>query len=119
MQSFTAGTSNTLMVDVVNTSGDPITSGTVNAYLRALSGDNAKKWWNAATASWSAVVVSAGEMSHIDDGHWEVDIVAAAWVAGTRYRLYWKESDNLHIPASEDVLEVAAPNVSFEATVTD
>ena len=119
MQSLIAGQINTLMSDVVaKASGNPIITGTVVGYLRAMDGVNAKKWWDSATSSWSATVASCGNMTHVDDGHWELDIAAGAWIAGVRYRFYWKESGDLHLAVSEDVVEVHAPTtVSFEATI--
>jgi len=107
MQIFTAGQSNTMTADVLaRASGDPIVAGTVNGYLKALTGANAGKWWKASDSSWSATIVSAGVMAHDDDGHWTVSVVSGAWTATVRYRFTAKESTNLHIPVSEDVVDI-------------
>ncbi len=110
MQSFTVGQANTLTADVVaRDDGTPIVAGTVTGYLRALSGTNAGKWFRASDSSWQAGESSAGAMTHAADGHWSVSLVTAAWTTGVRYSFYAKESGDLHIPLSEEVIEDAAP----------
>jgi hypothetical protein len=119
MQSFTADQMNTIGVDLVNKSdGEPIIAGTVNLYLVARSGINSGKWWSFATETWSAVEISAGAMTHESDSQWTVDVVAGAWDTGVRYRIYAKESGDLHVPYSEEITEVSSPqNWTVEATV--
>jgi hypothetical protein len=121
MQFFAAGQANTVCADLVaKADGSPITTGTVAAYLRALSGDNAGKWWRASDETWQASESSAGAMTPAADGHWTVSIAAPAWVAATRYLLYPKESGDLHIPYSEEVAErTVEANITVEATVSD
>jgi len=121
MQSFTPGQPNTLTADMIAKAApnDPITSGTVIAYLKAMDGDNAGKWWDADNEEWSATKASAGSMEHDTDGHWEVVIAADAWIAGVRYRFDAKESGNLHVTYSEEVVEIhTKKEVAFEATIT-
>lgn len=122
MQTFTPAAANTLWADMVaRLDGSPITSGTVTFYLRALTGDNAGKWWRASDTSWQATEESAGAGTHRADGMWDVSIVAGAWVDGDRYVVYAKESGDLHIPYTEECLNLTADsvsNITTEATVT-
>jgi len=105
MQLAIAGQSNTVYYDLVaKASGSPITSGTVNFYLIAKSGSNAGKWFRSSDSSWQSAESSAGSAAHKSDGHWYVSIASAAWTTGVLYQLYAKESGNLHIPYSEDVI---------------
>jgi hypothetical protein len=121
MQSFTAGQANTVYADVLaKADGEPIISGTVNFYLLALSGDDAGKWFRTSDDSWQAFESIAAVGTHKADGHWTASIDSAAWVTEVRYMLYAKESGNLHIAYSEEIVEITTPKeVSFEATVTD
>lgn len=110
MQTFTAAAANRIRYDVTNrTSGVPITTGTVNAYLEAMSGANVGKWFQASDSTWQAAAAIAGVAGHDDDGHWYATIIAAAWTAGVRYSTYAKESGNLHISVSEEVVESIGP----------
>ncbi len=98
MQTFNAGQANTVKMDVVaKASGDPITSGTVNFYLKAITGDNAGKYFRASDSSWQATESSAGVASYDCGSTWSLSIVAAAWISGVDYQLYAKESGNLNI----------------------
>jgi len=107
MQSFVAGAANTMYADMVaRADGDPITAGTVAFYLIADTGTNAGKWFKTSDDSWSAVEASAGAGTHKADGHWYCSIDAAAWSQGVRYTMYAKESGDLHIPYSEEVIDV-------------
>lgn len=119
MQSFTAGQSNKLTADLVNRStGAPITSGTVNGYVKAMSGSDSGKWWSG--TSFTAVEAAAGAMTPDADGHWEMTIAAGAWTTGVRYKFYPKESGDLHVTYSEEVVEITTPTtLTVEATVTD
>lgn len=119
MQSFVAAQANTMELDLVaKASGNPITSGTVNFYLRAKSGTNVGKWFRGSDDSWQAAEAIAKAATHVSDGHWTVEIEAAAWIAEVRYSLYAKEDGDLHIAYSDEVVEVHTPSeVSFEATV--
>ncbi|HUW99883.1 MAG TPA: hypothetical protein VMY35_02810 [Phycisphaerae bacterium] len=101
------GQANVLSLPVVKrASGDPITTGTITFYLKALDGANAGKWWKGEDWTWDAEAQSAGAGGGGDaaDGHWSVSIASAAWTAGVRYLLYAKESGALHIPVGDDVL---------------
>ena len=121
MQSFIAATANTIHADVIaKASGAPITSGTVNFYLIALSDTNAGKWFRTSDNTWQASESIAAVGTHKADGHWTASIDADAWETHVRYLLYVKESGDLHIAYSEEIVEVSTPTeVSFEATVTD
>lgn len=106
MQLAIAGQANPLSLPAVaRASGNPITSGTVNFYMKAKSGENAGKWWRGSDSSWqaSAVIAGAGVYEN-DDGHWGVSIASDAWDEGVHYLLYLKESGNLHIPVEDQVL---------------
>jgi hypothetical protein len=122
MQNFTAGQANAVHGDMVaKADGAPITAGTINFYLIALEGDNAGKWFKASDDTWSVTEESAGAGTHKADGHWTCIIDAAAWITGVRYELYAKESENLHIPYSEEVSErqiETATNITVESVVT-
>ena len=67
------------------TTGGPITGGTVNHYLKALTGANAGKWWRASDNTWQAGE-TANPMVHQSDGHWVLDIAASPWTDGVHYR---------------------------------
>lgn len=81
--------------------GAPITSGTVNYYIYALTGTNATKYWKEADGTWAATAQD-NAMTHVADGHWKIQLGTAAypWVAGDSYLEYAKESGDLHIPVS-------------------
>jgi hypothetical protein len=119
MQTFTAAAANRIRYDVTNRStGVPVTTGTVNAYLQAMSGANSGKWFRASDSSWQAAAASAGVAAHDDDGHWYATIIAAAWTAGVKYSTYAKESGDLHISVSEEVNDLHTPaNVTIEPQV--
>lgn len=98
MQTFNAGQANTVKMDVVaKASGDPITSGTVNFYLKAITGDNAGKYFRASDSTWQSSESSAGAATYDGGSAWSLSIAAAAWESGVDYRLYAKESGNLNI----------------------
>jgi len=120
MQSFTAGIANTVFADMVaRASGAPIVAGTINFYLIAKSGANADKWFQTSDDTWSATEAVAAAGTHKADGHWTASIDQAAWTAGVRYQLYAKESGNLHIPYSEEVMEQnIEANITVQTTVT-
>lgn len=107
MQTFTPGQANRIRYDVTNRStGVPVTAGTVNAYLQAMSGTNAGKWFRASDSTWQATAEVAGTCTHDDDGHWYSAIITAAWTTGIRYSTYAKETGDLHISVSEEVIDV-------------
>lgn len=107
MQSFTPAVANTLHIDMVaRADGTPIVAGTVNVYVVALTGTNAGKWFKASDDSWSATQASSGTATHKADGHWTCVVDAACWTAGVRYFMYAKESGDLHIPYSEEIIKM-------------
>ena len=112
MQRFVASTDNIVTVDMVKkgptNSGDPIVSGTVNAYLVANSGVNVGKWWNSSTETWSATEVSAGLATFKGGSSWQLTVIDDAWITGVTYSVYGTESGGLHVPYSEAVAEASA-----------
>jgi len=105
MQTALAGQANILeLLIVAKASGDPITSGTVNFYLVDKDGSNAGKWYRGSDQSWQSSESPAGAAAHRADGHWYLSLPAAVWTGNVRYRLYAKESGDLHIPVGTDVL---------------
>ena len=103
MQYTKAGQANTVTWDcIAKSSGDPITSGSVSFYLTATSGDNSGKWWTG--SAWAGTETTCGAASHVADGHWSLSIVSGAWTYDVDYLLYGKESGDLHIAYSEEVV---------------
>lgn len=104
---------------VAKATGDPITSGTINFYLVRLS---TGEWFQGSDSSWQVAEALAGTGTHRADGHWYVSLVTAAWVLNARYKLYAKESGNLHIPVGEEVqckaVLVGSGAITFTYTVT-
>jgi hypothetical protein len=84
--------------------GSPITEGTVNFYLLALSGANAGKWFDADTATWLAEKHVAAVAAHKGGGHWTASVAAAAWLEGVRYTFYPEESGYLAVAYDRDVI---------------
>ena len=65
MQTVYSGQANTLAMAVVaKASGNPIEAGTVNFYLKALTGTNAGNWYRGSDQTWQAAVSIAGESAH-------------------------------------------------------
>ena len=83
--------------------GAPITSGTVNYYLKALTGDDAGKWWKDADETWDAAE-TANAMTHQADGNWTIQLTSSPFAAGVVYLEYAKESGDLHVPAEGRML---------------
>lgn len=87
---------------VAKASGSPITAGTVNYYLKALTGANAGKWWRTSDGTWQASE-TANAMTHQNDGHWTRDAVVSSvspFSDSVVYLEYAKESGDLHVPVS-------------------
>lgn len=105
MQIVYTGQSNIIALPIVaKASGNPITSGTVNFYLRALTGDDAGKWYRGSDQSWQASESIAGAATHSADGHWELSLASGIWTKDVQYLAYAKESGDLHIPVEKDIL---------------
>jgi hypothetical protein len=125
MQQAIAGQANVVTYDAVNyNTGQPIVSGTVTGYLRVRVGPNVDKWWNAASSTWSATEVSAGVMSYFGGSTWKLSIAAGAWVGGATYDFYAKESGDLDIRYSEQVVTWSPPTTgvgsnTWTYTLTD
>jgi uncharacterized phiE125 gp8 family phage protein len=100
-----AGQANVLRLTMAaKATGNPITAGTVNFYLKAQTGTNAGKWWKGSNSTWDAAEQIAGAATHSSDGHWELSLASAVWTANVHYNLYGKESGDLHVPTDQDVL---------------
>lgn len=78
----------------------PITAGTVNLYVVALTGANAGKWFKTSDNSWDLAENVAAGMAHISDGAWTASVDAECWIDGVDYLEYAKESGDLHVPVS-------------------
>ena len=105
MQTVLVGQANIVSLPVVaKATGAAITSGTVNFYVIDEDGTNAGKWYRGSDDSWQAAESVAGVATHRADGHWYLSLPSALWVYNVRYRLYAKESGDLHIPVGEDLL---------------
>ena len=85
---------------VARADGSPITTGTVNTYIVALTGDNAGKWFQGSDQTWQAAEAVALAATHKGDGHWTASIHADCWILGVRYMEYAKESGDLHVPVN-------------------
>lgn len=98
------GVANTLAATMVAKSdGAPITSGTVNFYVKALSGTNAGKWFQGSDSSWQAAEALAAAGTHSARGHWTAVIAATAWIADVAYRVYADESGGLNVAYGYEV----------------
>ena len=99
--------------------GNPITTGTVNFYLVALTGDNAGKWWVDSTSTWSASETVSKAGTHRADGHWYASLKSAAWIQDVRYRLYAKENGDLHIPVCDEIAAFDPADITFLRNVME
>ena len=104
---------------VAKASGDDITSGTINFYLVALSGDNAGKWWKDSDSSWNDTEQIAKVGTHRSKGHWYVSLKAAAWIQDVRYLLYGYESGGLHIAVEESIVAFDPADVTWIKNVLE
>lgn len=101
---------------IAKLTGSPITTGTVNWYLLALTGANSGKWWKTADGTWAASE-TANAMTHRADGHWTRDPVfddTSPWTDGVEFLEYAKESGNLHVPVSR---KLKAAYTAYSAVV--
>jgi hypothetical protein len=87
------------------TSGSGVTSGTINWYLKNITGANAGKWWRNSDGTWQ-VSETANAMTHQSDGHWTITLSATPWVDGDVSLEYAKSSTDIHVPVSR-MLNVA------------
>jgi len=97
---------------VAKASGSAITGGTVNYYLKCLTGTNAGKWWDG--NSWETGE-QANAMTHQADGGWTVELAATPFVDAIVYYEYAKESGDLHVAGEGRLLRGCA--VKQPATV--
>lgn len=120
MQAFYPSQDNVVLARVIAKSDGvtPITTGTVNWYLVALTGTNAGKWWDSANEEWSATEATAASTEAADGfiggAVWQATIDEAAWLANTKYSLYIKESGDLHVPWDDQCVPMGA---AYDGTV--
>ena len=108
MQTYTAEAANTMSLDVIaKATGAAIVAGTVNFYLIALNGDNSGKWYRAADETWQAAEASAGASAYKGGALWQLEIAAAAWINGVSYSLYAKETGNLNVVYTEQIVPIS------------
>ena len=106
MQRFTAAVANTITVDMIaKLDGSAIIVGVVTVYLVADTGTNAGKWFRASDSSWQAAEASAGTATYKGGCAWQISITASAWTAGVSYSVYGKESGNLNILYTDNLIE--------------
>lgn len=104
MQITFPGQANVLFLPLVaKGDGTPITSGTVNFYLMALTGVNAGKWYRDSDDSWQAAEALCGTGTHKARGHWTILVSIAAWIDEVQYLLYAEENGQLSIPVDAPV----------------
>ncbi len=96
--------------------GSPVTTGTVNYYLLCQSGTNAGKWWKDSTETWEATA-QANEMTHVDDGHWTIELTSSPFAAGMKCLEYVKESGDLHVALSRSLVGSNQPVVNAAGEV--
>ena len=95
---------------VAKASGGPISAGTVNYHLKALTGANAGKWWRKSDNTWQAVE-TANAMTYEDaDGNWSLALTDSPFTDGIAYLEYAKESGDLHIPAQRWLIGEYTPS---------
>ncbi len=96
------GQTNSRFLDLVKRAdGDPITSGTVNYYLQAVTGDNAGKWFKHSDQTWNVSETVCMAMAHVSRSHWKAaDVHADGWIDGVEYLEYAKESGDLDVAVS-------------------
>lgn len=103
MQFVRSGQANLITADL-NDGTNPITTGVVTHYLKALSGAAAGQWWDGAEAAWSATEAAAGTGAHDGRGHWTCSVIAEAWTGGVRYQTYAAHADARQINYRDEVL---------------
>lgn len=104
---------------VAKASGGPIVAGTVNYYLKALTGAQAGKWWRDSDESWAAVE-TANAMTHQADGSWTIELTSSPFEVDVIYLEYAKESGDLHIAGEGRLLRggsTAPVNLATETTI--
>jgi hypothetical protein len=102
---------------VAKASGDAITSGTVNYYLKAKNGVNAGKWWKNSDQTWAAVE-TANAMTHDADGNWTIELAASPFADGIVYLEYAKESGDLHVAGEGRLLRGKAVDYGLASADT-
>lgn len=108
MQIVYSGQANVLTLPLVaKADGSAITAGTVNFYLKAQTGDEAAKWWRGSDSTWQVAEAIAGAATHSSDGHWELSLASVVWTNNVALLNYAKETGDLHIPVSQDILVAA------------
>jgi len=118
-QAIAAGSTERAFTVVQRSNGAPVTGGTVNYYLLARSGANAGKWWRDSDQTWQAAE-TANPMTHLADGHHEIDLTASPFTSGLRYLEYVKESGNLHVPDGRHLIarDINPATGAYPVTIT-
>ena len=98
-------------------SGSGVTSGTVNWYLKNISGANAGKWWRDSDQTWQASE-TANAMTHQADGHWTRTLAASPWTDGEVCLEYAKESGDTHVPVSRMLAVSYTPSANSSRKVS-
>ena len=98
-QSIDVGETQRFFTVVAREDGSPIVTGDMNYVLMATSGANAGKTWNNATQTWTALI-HLNPMTHVDQGHWKIDLTSSPFVAGVKYLEYISEPGGLYVPQS-------------------
>ncbi len=126
MQVVIPGQLNKVIYDVTaKADASSITSGTVNFYLVCNSGTNTGKWFRASDGTWQGSEAISGTGVYKGGAQWECSIAAAAWEYGVFYYLYAKESGNLNIVYSEQIVPslsigvIGSGNIEWTYTLTD
>lgn len=116
-QSVEAGTSLPRAFTLVTrAAGAPVVAGTVNYYLKALTGAQAGNFWRDSDQTWQ-VAETANAMTHQNDGHWTRALAASPWSDGIAYLEYAKESGDLHVPVSRHLKGAYTPSADSSRRV--
>lgn len=88
---------------VAKATGDAITSGTINFYLKDI---DSGKWFRGSDGTFQTSEALAGEATHETDGHWILTVASAAWLTNHRYRLYAKITGSTQISVGDSIIAV-------------
>lgn len=85
-------------VAIKTTDGTALATGTVNAYIKALSGANSGKWYRNSDSTWQATE-TANPMTAVGSfGLWNLLLTNSPFSAGVYYGVYAIDSGNTTIP---------------------
>jgi hypothetical protein len=90
---------------IAKATGDPITGGTVSYLLKAITGDNAGKWYRASDDTWQVLPDDAmNAMEHQANGSWTVTLGTSPFAAGIIYHEHAVESTDAHVAGAARLL---------------